>query len=218
MAFAGRSGEGKSTIIALIQRLYDPTSGQILIDDVNLKDLNLKSFHSQIGYVPQDSILFSGTIEENLVYGVQNYTFEKLEKAIRLANADFIFNRNTFPNGLNTFVGERGANLSGGQKQRISIARALLKEPKILIFDEATSSLDAESENEVQKTIDRLVEDQRITIILIAHRLATIAKSKTIFVINNGQVVEKGTHKELLIKGGPYQKLFETQLKVSQNS
>ena len=146
IAFVGSSGGGKSTIISLLQRFYDVTGGQITVDGINIKEIDLKWFHEQIGYVPQDSILFSGTIEENICYGVENYSQTKLNRIIKMANADFIFNRNLFPDGLATTVGERGLKLSGGQKQRLAIARALMKEPKILIFDEATSSLDTESE------------------------------------------------------------------------
>ena len=211
IAFVGMSGGGKSTIVSILLRFYDVIRGEIKLDNIKIEDIDLQWLHRQIGYVSQEPSLFSGTVEENITYGIENYTEEDLKRAIKMANAEFIFNPNLFPNGLKSKVGERGGWLSGGQKQRIAIARALIRQPKILIFDEATSSLDANSEFEVQKAIDNLIVNSRITTVTIAHRLATVVKCKNIYVIASGKVIEQGSHRELVAQSGAYKSLFERQ-------
>ena len=212
IALVGASGSGKSTITNLIQRFYDASKGQVLIDGENIAQYNLKWFHQQIGYVPQEPSLFSGTIEDNITYGVTDYTKEALEHAISMANAGFVYEKMQFPLGLKTVVGERGTKLSGGQKQRIAIARAVIKNPKILIFDEATSALDAESEHQVQTAIDALIKEGGKTLIIIAHRLSTIINCQRILVMEHGKVMEEGSHKDLLRSNGIYKALVERQL------
>lgn len=213
IAFVGSSGGGKSTIVSLIERFYDPSNGKILIDGHDLKNYDLRAFHRKIGLVSQEPSLFSGTIEENIVYGLEEYNQELLDKATKLANCyDFIHDPKTFPKGYNTLVGERGVKLSGGQKQRIAVARALIKEPKILILDEATSALDAENEFQVQKAIETLMKQEGMTIIVIAHRLCTIINCKRIIVISEGKIVDEGKHEELLEKNGAYKNLIEKQI------
>ncbi len=212
IALVGASGSGKTTFTSLIQRFYDSTAGELKIDGENISNYNLKWLHQQIGYVPQEPSLFSGTIEENITYGVSEYTKSELEHAIKLANANFILDKKQFPHGLETKVGERGTKLSGGQKQRIAIARAVIKNPKILIFDEATSALDAESEHQVQQAINSLMEEKGKTLLIIAHRLSTIINCKRILVFQSGKIVEEGSHKELLQADGIYKNLVERQL------
>ena len=192
----------------------------IFIDDINIKNYNLKSLHSQIGYVPQEPSLFDGTIRENIIYGLfdEGNIFEgnkdpyekELKWSLHTAQADFVYDENTFPLGLNTIVGSKGAKLSGGQKQRIAIARALIKKPKILILDEATSALDSESESKFQIELDNL--KVKMTIIVVSHRLCTIKDCDQIVVINKGQIIEKGTHEELVAIRGIYYSLMEKQL------
>ena len=212
-AICGFSGSGKTTISNLIQRFYDPNEGKILLDNVDLRDYNVEYLRRNIGFVAQEPILNSGTIEENITYGVETYKKSDFEEVCNLSNiSSFINDKNLFPEGLKTLVGERGTKVSGGQKQRIAIARALMKNSKILIFDEATSALDAESESQVQGAIDNVVKKRGITIIIIAHRLSTIIKADCIAVINNGKVVEMGKHEDLLKKDGEYKKLFQKQL------
>jgi len=197
----------------LIQRFYDSSNGgRVSIDGIDVKDYDLKWLHQNMGYVSQEPVLMSGTILDNIAYGVENYTKEKLNKVIKLAHLDFVHNRSLFPEGLETQVGEKGASLSGGQKQRIAIARAMMKEPKIIIFDEATSALDAESEYQVQKAIDNLTKYGGQTMIIIAHRLSTILDCGRILVFQEGIIREDGKHDELLKKGGLYKALFERQL------
>ena len=212
-AICGFSGSGKTTISNLIQRFYDPNEGKILLDGIDLRDYNIEYLRRNIGFVAQEPILNSGTIEENITYGVDTYKKSDFEEVCKLSNINsFVNDKNLFPEGLKTLVGERGIKVSGGQKQRIAIARALMKNSKILIFDEATSALDAESEAQVQGAIDNVVKKRGITIIIIAHRLSTIIKADCIAVINNGKVVEMGKHEELLKKDGEYKKLFQKQL------
>jgi ABC-type multidrug transport system fused ATPase/permease subunit len=190
-AICGFSGSGKTTISNLIQRFYDPNEGRILIDGVDLRDYNIEFLRRNIGFVAQEPVLNSGTIEENITYGVDTYKKKDFEEVCKLSNINsFVNDKNLFPEGLKTLVGERGTKVSGGQKQRIAIARALMKNSKILIFDEATSALDAESEAQVQGAIDNVVKKRGITIIIIAHRLSTIMKADCIAVINNGKIVE----------------------------
>jgi ABC transporter fused permease/ATP-binding protein len=209
VALVGPSGAGKSTIVSLLLRLYDPTSGNILFDSTDNRSIPLSSLRSQMAIVPQDIFLFGGTIRENIAYGKPDATVAMIEDAARKANAwEFI---SKFPTGLDTLVGERGTQLSGGQRQRIAIARAVLKDPKILILDEATSSLDSESERLVQDALEKLMQGR--TSIVIAHRLSTIRKADNILVLNNGRIVEQGTHLDLLkSEGGLYRSLSELQL------
>eukprot|EP01017_Pseudomicrothorax_dubius_P008205 TRINITY_DN12672_c0_g2_i7.p1 TRINITY_DN12672_c0_g2~~TRINITY_DN12672_c0_g2_i7.p1 ORF type:complete len:572 (-),score=107.99 TRINITY_DN12672_c0_g2_i7:59-1774(-) len=218
VAIVGSSGSGKSSIINIIERLYDVDSGDILFDGVSLKTLDLNWLHKNIGYVAQEPTLFSGTIEENIAYGLSGYTKDELDLAAKLANAfDFIHNKEQFPKGYETVVGEKGIKLSGGQKQRVAIARALIKRPKILIFDEATSALDAESEYLVQSAIDTIIQNTNTTVIIIAHRLSTIINCGRILVMSNGRIVEEGKHQELVAMNGVYKALIERQLSGYNN-
>ena len=211
-AICGFSGSGKTTISNLIERFYDPNEGKIYIDDVDIRYYNIEFLRKNIGFVSQEPVLNSGTIEENILYGVEKYKKSDFEEVLKLSNvSNFINDKNIFPDGLKTLVGERGAKISAGQKQRIAIARALMKNAKILIFDEATSALDSESEAQVQNAIDNIVKKKEITIIIIAHRLSTIINADKIAVLNNGRMVETGTHKELMNKDGEYKKLFQKQ-------
>ena len=203
-ALVGESGAGKSTIVSLLGRFYERQGGSITIDGVDIDSVTQKSLHESIGFVQQNVFLFDATIRENLRYGRVDATDEEMWEALRNANLyDFVA---SLPKGLDTEVGERGTRLSGGQKQRLSIARIFLKDPKILIFDEATSSLDTESEKLIQEAFDRLSKGR--TSIVIAHRLSTIKDSDIIFVIDKGMVKESGTHQELLDKQGLYYKLY----------
>ena len=212
VAVVGYSGSGKTTISNLLQRFYDPQKGEILLDNINIKDLNLTWLHQQIGYVSQEPVLNYGTIEDNIIYGVNSYTKSHFEKVCELANLNFVKDKNLFPKGMQSIVGERGSKVSGGQKQRIAIARALMKDVKLLVFDEATSALDAESEAEVQQAIENIIKIKKITTIIIAHRLSTVKNADIIMFINKGQVVEMGSHKELLELNGEYKKLIQKQL------
>ncbi|HDP4406661.1 TPA: SAV1866 family putative multidrug efflux ABC transporter [Staphylococcus aureus] len=207
VAFVGMSGGGKSTLINLIPRFYDVTSGQILIDGHNIKDFLTGSLRNQIGLVQQDNILFSDTVKENILLGRPTATDEEVVEAAKMANAhDFIMN---LPQGYDTEVGERGVKLSGGQKQRLSIARIFLNNPPILILDEATSALDLESESIIQEALDLLSKDR--TTLIVAHRLSTITHADKIVVIENGHIVETGTHRELIAKQGAYEHLYSIQ-------
>ncbi|HEG8839257.1 TPA: SAV1866 family putative multidrug efflux ABC transporter [Staphylococcus aureus] len=207
VAFVGMSGGGKSTLINLIPRFYDVTSGQILIDGHNIKDFLTGSLRNQIVLVQQDNILFSDTVKENILLGRPTATDEEVVEAAKMANAhDFIMN---LPQGYDTEVGERGVKLSGGQKQRLSIARIFLNNPPMLILDEATSALDLESESIIQEALDVLSKDR--TTLIVAHRLSTITHADKIVVIENGHIVETGTHRELMSKQGAYEHLYSIQ-------
>lgn len=207
IALVGSSGCGKTTIVNLLTRFYDTDSGTIYLAGKELREYSLDSLYAQMGMVFQETILFSGTIEENLRYGKPDATMEELEAAARAANTyDFIMKT---PDGWNTMLGERGIGLSGGQKQRISIARVFLRNPKLLILDEATSALDSESEKLVQEALDQLMENR--TTIVIAHRLSTVVNVDKIFVMDKGRIVEMGKHEELLKKGGRYTELYRMQ-------
>lgn len=207
IAFVGPSGAGKSTITNLIPRFYDVTEGQIFIDGLDIRDVKLDSLRNQIGIVPQETILFSTTVRENIRYGRLEATDEEVVAAAKAANAhEFIME---MPEGYDTKIGERGLNLSGGQRQRIAIARAILKDPRILILDEATSALDTESEKIVQAALDKLMVGR--TTFVIAHRLSTIFQADQIYVIDAGKIVESGTHEELLKLGGLYSNLYNIQ-------
>lgn len=213
VAVVGHSGSGKTTISSLIQRFYDPNEGSILFDNTNLKDLDLTWLRNQIGIVSQEPSLCTGTIKDNILYGVTEFKQEKFDKICELTNVScFVNDKSLFPDGYKTRVGERGTSISGGQKQRIAIARALMRDSKILIFDEATSALDAESENQVQSAIDNVIKLRHITTIIIAHRLCTVKNADLIIFLSNGKVVEKGTHKELIELDGEYKKLVKRQL------
>ena len=209
IAFVGPSGAGKSTIANLIPRFYDVNAGTIKIDDFNIRDVTLKSLREQIGIVPQETILFSTTVMENIRYGRLNATDEEVIAAAKAANADEFITQ--LPEGYQTMIGERGMNLSGGQRQRMAIARAMLKNPRILILDEATSALDTESEKIVQSALEELMVGR--TSFVIAHRLSTIFDADQIFVIDHGHICEQGTHEELLKRGGLYANLYQIQFK-----
>ena len=207
VAFVGHSGCGKSTMVQLLQRLYDPDSGRVLIDGNDLRILNTFWWRSRIGVVSQEPVLFGASIFENIRYGYPNATREEVEKAAKEANAHSFVS--ALPHGYDTLVGEQGAQLSGGQKQRIAIARALVRNPRLLLLDEATSALDSESESIVQQALDKARKGR--TTIVVAHRLSTIVSSDLIVVVNDGQIAEQGTHQELLAKNGIYAKLVEIQ-------
>ncbi|WP_142687048.1 ABC transporter ATP-binding protein [Chitinophaga polysaccharea] len=207
VALVGPSGAGKSTIVSLLLRLYDPVSGSILFDGKESTAFPLSELRSQMAVVPQDVFLFGGTIAENIAYGKPGATQEEMEEAAKKANAWEFIQR--FPLGLQTVVGERGIQLSGGQRQRIAIARAVLKNPRILILDEATSALDSESEKLVQDALDKLMEGR--TSIVIAHRLATVRQADKIIVLDKGRIVEEGTHNELIGQDGLYRTLSDMQ-------
>lgn len=208
IALVGPSGAGKSTISALLLRFYDVDKGEIIIDEKNIQEYDLAELRGNMSIVPQDVILFGGSIKENIAYGKPDATFDEIKLAAQQANAlEFI---NGFPEQFETLVGERGIKLSGGQRQRIAIARALLKNPSILILDEATSSLDSESEKLVQEALETLMKGR--TSIIIAHRLSTIRSADTILVLNNGIIVEQGTHKTLMeVENGIYKNLSNLQ-------
>jgi len=209
LALVGPSGGGKTTIANLIPRFYDPIKGRIKVDGQDIREVTLKSLRGQMGIVTQETILFNDTIRNNIAYGDPEAPFEKIVNCARIANAhEFIME---LPQGYETVIGERGVKLSGGQKQRIAIARAILKEPEILIFDEATSSLDSESELLVQEALDRLMKNH--TTFVIAHRLSTIRKADRIIVIDRGRIVEVGKHEELMERNGLYRKLYELQFR-----
>jgi subfamily B ATP-binding cassette protein MsbA len=207
IALVGPSGAGKSTIASLVPRFYNVTSGEILIDGTDITDVTLKSLREQIGLVPQETVLFNGTIYDNILYGRLDATREEIIAAAKSANAhDFIM---SMPSGYDTIIGERGSSLSGGQRQRVAIARAILKNPRILILDEATSALDTESEKIVQSALDKLMVGR--TSLVIAHRLSTILSADCILVLDKGKIAERGTHEELLRLNGLYSSLYKIQ-------
>lgn len=210
LAIVGRSGSGKSTLVKLLQGLYQPTSGQISIDGHDLNHLSLQSLRSQLGVVQQECFLFSGTIQENITLHQPKISLEQVIETAKLAEAHAFIQ--SFPLGYSTKVGEWGTNLSGGQRQRIAIARALLERPPILIFDEATSSLDTESERRFQENLKHLTRER--TTFIIAHRLSTVRNADCIIVLDKGILVEKGTHEELIKKQGLYFYLAQQQLEL----
>ncbi len=207
IALVGSSGSGKTTLANLLPRFYDPQAGQVLIDGIDIRTVTLPSLRRQIGIVPQETILFSGTIAQNIAFGQQHFDLAAVQAAAKVANAHSFISQ--FPNGYQSWVGERGVNLSGGQKQRLAIARAVLLNPRILILDEATSALDSESEALVQEALERLMKNR--TVFIIAHRLATVRRADRILVIEQGRVVESGTHGELLEKGDRYARFYAQQ-------
>ena len=206
-AIVGSTGSGKSTLIKLILRFYEKKSGNILFDNIEIESLTIDSLRSKIGLVSQDVFLFEGTVFENIAYGNINASIEEVWNAARLSESDKFINE--LPNQENTIVGERGQKLSGGQRQRISIARAILKNPEILILDEATSAVDNETEAAIQESLETLKEGR--TVIAIAHRLSTIRNADLIYVLESGEIVEQGTHDELLNNQGVYAKLWDVQ-------
>jgi ATP-binding cassette subfamily B (MDR/TAP) protein 8 len=206
-ALVGRSGAGKSTIAALLERLYAPTSGKVMLGNVKVSSFARKEWVKALTAVTQEPVLFNGSIYDNISYGVPHATLEEVENAAKAANAhEFVIR---LPDGYDTLVGEQGSLLSGGQRQRIALARALLKDAPILILDEATSSLDSESESLVQQAIDNLVKDR--TVLVIAHRLSTVQAAHQIVVVEDGQIAEMGNHDELVHLGGRYCKLVSSQ-------
>ena len=207
VAIVGPSGAGKTTLVDLLPRFYDCTEGDILLDGHPIRDLNITSLRAQIGLVSQNCILFNDTVANNIAFGHTHYSMEAVREAAMIAHADEFISQ--MPQGYDTPVGDRGMNLSGGQRQRLSIARAVLKDPPILVLDEATSALDTESEQAVQQALDRLMQGR--TCIVIAHRLSTIYRADEIVVMDKGVIVERGTHEELLEQGGLYKKLVDLQ-------
>ena len=209
IALVGSSGAGKSTLVNLLPRFYNVDRGAILIDGVNIKDVTLKSLRQQIGIVPQENTLFSGTIAQNIAFGKTELNLDDIERAANIANAHQFISE--LSQGYFTYVGERGVNLSGGQRQRIAIARAVLLDPRILILDEATSALDSESEALVQEALERIMQHR--TVFAIAHRLSTIRRADRILVLEKGQIVESGKHQELLNKNGLYASFYARQFR-----
>lgn len=207
IAIVGQSGSGKSTLVDLIPRYYDVQEGEVLIDGINVKDLGVHDLRQLIGNVNQEAILFNDTFYNNITFGVDNVTQAEVEEAARIANAHEFITQSE--QGYDTNIGDRGSRLSGGQRQRVSIARAILKNPPILILDEATSALDTESERLVQDALERLMKTR--TTVAIAHRLSTIKNADEIVVLHEGQIVERGTHDELLLDNGYYKKLHDMQ-------
>jgi ATP-binding cassette, subfamily B, bacterial len=207
IALVGSSGAGKSTILSLLNRFYDVSGGRIAIDGIDIRDVTLKSLRRQIGVVFQDTVLFSGHVAQNIAFGQTEFDIKAVEAAAKIANAHQFISQ--LSQGYYTYVGEQGTTLSGGQKQRIAIARAVLFNPQILILDEATSALDSESEALVQEALERAMENR--TVFIIAHRLATVRKADRILVVENGQIIEAGTHSELLAHTGRYAKFYAQQ-------
>jgi subfamily B ATP-binding cassette protein MsbA len=209
VAIVGPSGAGKSTLVDMIPRFYDPQGGRVTVNGIDLRDLSIVGLRNAIGLVTQETVLFDDTVEANIALGRPDATHEEIASACRAANADVFIE--SLPEGYATPIGDRGVKLSGGQRQRLAIARAILKNPPILILDEATSSLDSESEALVQEAIERLVIAR--TTFVIAHRLSTVRRADRILVIEGGRLVDEGTHEELLGRGGLYRRLHDMQFR-----
>jgi ABC-type multidrug transport system fused ATPase/permease subunit len=207
VALVGPSGAGKTTIAMLLARFYDPTKGRILLDGIDLRRIRLRSLRRHIGLVLQDTFVVEGTVRDNIALGKPDATDDEIVAAAKLANAHEFIER--LPQGYDTWVGEGGALLSVGQRQRIALARALLRQPTILVLDEVTSHLDAESEAAIQQAIERAMEGR--TVLIIAHRLSTVKNADRILVLQDGRIVEEGTHEQLLAKGTLYRRLYELQ-------
>ena len=215
IALVGNSGGGKSTTVNLLPRFYDIKSGSVKFDGIDIRNIEIESLRDNISFVFQDNFLFSGSIRENILMGKPDATEEEINTVIKMAHLDEFLS--TLENGIDTYVGERGASLSGGQRQRVAIARAMIKDAPIVILDEATSALDNESEAIVQKALDNLMQNK--TVFVIAHRLSTINNADRIAVINEGELVELGTHAELMnIKDGNYKHLYDMQFKNQEIS
>ncbi len=212
IAILGTTGSGKSTLANLICRLYDPTEGKIFLDGRPLKDYDLQYVRRQMGYVPQDVFLFSDTIANNVQFGTNGLTQEKIEQAVR--DADLAANIEEFPQGYDTRLGERGVTLSGGQKQRLSMARAIAREPKILILDDCLSAVDTNTENIILNNLKRIMQDR--TSVIISHRVSSAKLADRIVMLDDGHIVEQGTHAELMEKDGAYKELYEKQLVVEE--
>ncbi len=210
IALVGPSGAGKTTLVNLLARFYDPQAGEILVDGHNIRNVTIPSLRQQIGIVPQDTALFSGTLAQNIAYGQTNLALEAVEAAAKVGNAHTFITQQE--DGYNSWVGERGVNLSGGQRQRIAIARAVLLNPRVLILDEATSALDSESEALVQEALERAMRDR--TVFVIAHRLSTVRKADRILFLEKGQIVESGSHSELLDRQGRYADFYNKQFQA----
>jgi ATP-binding cassette subfamily B protein len=208
LAILGNTGSGKSTIINLIARLYDTNIGEILIDNRNIQQLNLNNLRQSIGFVPQEAFLFSDTIKNNIKFGDENASGNKIEQAAK--DAYIHHNIIEFNNGYNTYVGERGVTLSGGQKQRISIARAIIKEPQILIFDDCLSAVDTETEEIILNNLSKISQNK--TTIIVSHRISSIKNADIVIVLKNGEIIQQGSHTELVNKSGYYQELYKQQL------
>jgi len=207
LALVGPSGSGKSTVMDLLGRFFDVTDGRILIDGIDIRDVSVADLRGLMGIVAQETVLFHDTVRANIGYGVAGATDEQIRAAARAAHAHEFVRR--LPEGYDTVVGERGVELSGGQRQRIAIARALLRDPPILILDEATSALDTESERVIQDAIEKLLEGR--TVFVIAHRLSTVQRADQILVMEEGRIAERGTHQSLLAESGIYRHLYELQ-------
>ena len=211
IALVGSSGAGKTTLVQLIPRFFDPHTGRVLIDGIDLREITLRSLRGQIGTVAQDTILFSGTIRDNILYGKPDATEEELLRVAKAAHVDQFVD--DLPEGYDTFLGERGATLSGGQRQRVAIARAFLGDPRILILDEATSALDSESEYLIQDALKHLMENR--TSLVIAHRLSTILHADRIVVMDQGGIAQVGPHDKLIAESGLYRRLCERQFRFT---
>jgi ABC-type multidrug transport system fused ATPase/permease subunit len=209
VALVGRTGAGKSTLVSMLLRFHDPSKGEVLVDGKDIRKIKIESLRKQIAVVPQEIALFRGTIKENIAYGKANASDDEIVNAAQSANAHGFIEK--LPNGYDTEVGERGAKLSGGERQRVAIARAILRDPRILILDEATSSLDAETEALIRDALEKLMRGR--TTFIVAHRLYTVEKANRIVVLENGKIAESGSHQALLGKDGLYKRLYEIQFK-----